>query len=199
MQDAVTKPSSLVLTDRDGTLIRDVPYLSRLEDIQLLPGVASAIRHLNTLRIPVVVVTNQSGVARGYFTESFVQESHLLLNDLLGKEGAHIDRFLYCPHLSGAVKSLYDRDCTCRKPRSGMLKAALDAYGVLPSRAMMVGDSIRDVEAAENLGIMAYLIASDSRTVPSASAYIVSSFSEAVENFLVARNRVISERSSHAP
>ena len=199
MQDVVTKPSALVLTDRDGTLIRDVPYLSRLEDIELLPGVAPAIRHLNTLRIPVVVVTNQSGVARGYFTESFVRESHLLINDLLGREGAHIDRFLYCPHLAGAVKTQYDRDCSCRKPRSGMLKAALDEYGVLPSRTMMVGDSIRDVEAAEKLGVMAYLIASDSRTELSASAFTVSSFSEAVENFLVAQMRVISERSSHAP
>ncbi|MGL3710806.1 D-glycero-alpha-D-manno-heptose-1,7-bisphosphate 7-phosphatase [Leptospirillum ferriphilum] len=199
MQEVASKPFALVLTDRDGTLIRDVPYLSRLEDIELLPGVAGAIRQLNALHIPVVVVTNQSGVARGYFTESFVQESHALLNDLLRREGAHIDLFLYCPHLSGAVKSRYDMDCTCRKPRSGMLKTALDEYGVLPGRTMMVGDSLRDVEAAENLGIMSYFISSDSRPLSSPAAHVVSSFSEAVEHFLVFQNVAITKRSSYAP
>lgn len=199
MQGGPIKTSALVLTDRDGTLIKDVPYLSRLEDIELLPGVADAIRHLNKLGVPVVVVTNQSGVARGYFTESFVQESHALLNEILGKDGAHIDRFLYCPHLAGAGNDPYNKDCTCRKPRSGMLKRALEEYGVLPERSMMVGDSLRDVEAAADLGVQAYFISSDSGGAPHPNARVVLSFFEAVEKFLVDQNLLMSERSSHVP
>ena len=78
------------MTDRDGTLIKDVPYLSRLEDIALLPGVAKTIRTLNRLDIPVVVVTNQSGVARGYFSEAFVRDSHERINAILAEEGARV-------------------------------------------------------------------------------------------------------------
>ena len=197
MQEVAPRPSALVLTDRDGTLIRDVPYLSRLEDIALLPGVAKTIRTLNRLEIPVVVVTNQSGVARGYFSEAFVRDSHDRINAILAGEGARVDLFLYCPHLAGVGIAPYDMDCTCRKPRSGMLKRALEEFSLLPERAMMVGDSLRDVEAAADLGIAGYLISSGIPSSATLSTRIVSSFSAAVEDFLTEKNLLLPERSPH--
>ena len=185
------------MTDRDGTLIKDVPYLSRLEDIALLPGVAKTIRTLNRLDIPVVVVTNQSGVARGYFSEAFVRDSHERINAILAEEGARVDLFLYCPHLAGVGISPYDKDCSCRKPRSGMLKRALEEFSLPPERAMMVGDSLRDVEAAKDLGVTGYLISSDNPSSLRLSARIVSSFSAAVEDFLTEKNLLLPERSPH--
>ncbi len=197
MTNVVLKPPVLVMTDRDGTLIKDVPYLSRLEDIALLPGVAKTIRTLNRLDIPVVVVTNQSGVARGYFSEAFVRDSHERINAILAEEGARVDLFLYCPHLAGVGISPYDKDCSCRKPRSGMLKRALEEFSLPPERAMMVGDSLRDVEAAKDLGVTGYLISSDSPSSLRLSARIVSSFSAAVEDFLTEKNLLLPERSPH--
>ena len=197
MTNVVLKPPVLVMTDRDGTLIKDVPYLSRLEDIALLPGVAKTIRTLNRLDIPVVVVTNQSGVARGYFSEAFVRDSHERINAILAEEGARVDLFLYCPHLAGVGISPYDKDCSCRKPRSGMLKRALEEFSLPPERAMMVGDSLRDVEAAKDLGVTGYLISSDNPSSLRLSARIVSSFSAAVEDFLTEKNLLLPERSPH--
>ncbi len=197
MTNVVLKPPVLVMTDRDGTLIKDVPYLSRLEDIALLPGVAKTIRTLNRLDIPVVVVTNQSGVARGYFSEAFVRDSHERINAILAEEGARVDLFLYCPHLAGVGISPYDKDCSCRKPRSGMLKRALEEFSLPPERAMMVGDSLRDVEAAKDLGVTGYLISSESPSSLRLSARIVSSFSAAVEDFLTEKNLLLPERSPH--
>ncbi len=181
-------PSFLVMTDRDGTIIKDVPYLSRLSDIEFLPGVVDTIRKLNILKVPVCVVTNQSGVARGYFSEEFVQESHLYMNELLGREGATIDRFFYCPHLAQTNDPRYNRECLCRKPHPGLLLSALETFPTPLSRAMMVGDAVRDVEAAKASGVKGYLILGNS-DIPTSSLpekdYVgVLSFQEAVNRFL---------------
>lgn len=179
----------LVMTDRDGTLIKDVPYLSRLSDVEFLPGVIDAIRRLNDLRIPVCVITNQSGVARGYFSEEFVQETHRYMNALLSREGASIDRFFYCPHLARANDARYDVDCLCRKPNPGLLLSALESFSAHPSRSIMVGDAIRDVEAARSAGVKGYLIAGkESPQNPGSgeTSYTeVVSFPEAVDRFLL--------------
>lgn len=178
----------LVLTDRDGTLIRDVPYLSRLQDVEFLPGVIETIRTLNELGIPVSVITNQSGVARGYFPESFVCETHSYMNKILSREGASIDRFFYCPHLSDAKELRYREECSCRKPKPGLLLSALEYFGSSPSMAMMVGDSIRDVEAAQAAQVAGYLISNDTSVQNPLSLKTVytevRSFPDAVNRFL---------------
>src|SRR5512147_596888 len=90
--------SSAVFLDRDGTVIEEVGYLSDLKQLRLIPGAAAAVKRLNEAGLKVVLVTNQSGVARGYFTEAFVRETHNLLAELLGLEGARLDGVYYCPH-----------------------------------------------------------------------------------------------------
>ena len=191
------KTRPVVLADRDGTLIRDVPYLSRLEDIVLLPGVASSIRLLNERGIPVAIVTNQSGVARGYFPESFILESHARILGLLEEEGATVQGLYYCPHLAltepwrgDPSLSSYHRPCGCRKPEPGLLLRALEDLSGDPAQSIMIGDAGRDMEAAFAAGCRwAYRIRKKEEDGPEPEGnrtdlFYVPSFEEAVQRFL---------------
>ena len=178
------KKRPIVLADRDGTLIRHIPYLSKLSDVEFLPGVLSSIRRLNSLKIPVVVVTNQSGVARGYFGEDFVRETHSYMNGILEKEGAHLDGFFYCPHFREASVDRYRVSCGCRKPLPGMLEEALDVFHGDPGSSMMVGDSEGDVLAGKSLGCHNFWILPQEAGKRDDLAFRVSSFEEAVNLFL---------------
>lgn len=147
-----------VFLDRDGTIIREVNYLSRLDEIELLPAAAAAIAKLNQHRIPVILVTNQSGVARGKFTEAFVKESHIYLQKLLQRENAHIDDFFYCPHHPEAGNPPYRKTCNCRKPAPGMLRAAAKKHHLNLKRSYVVGDKLIDVELGLKAGAKAVLV-----------------------------------------
>ena len=113
--------TTVVFLDRDGVLNADIGYLWRKEDVIWIPGAFEAIRLFNRQGWPVVVVTNQSGVARGYYQESDVQTLHQWMNEELAKQGAHIDSFFYCPHYLQAVKPEYAVACDCRKPQPWMI------------------------------------------------------------------------------
>jgi D-glycero-D-manno-heptose 1,7-bisphosphate phosphatase len=183
----MTDKNPLVLVDRDGTIIEDVPYLSRLSDVRFLPGVIDAIRTLNRRNIPVAVVTNQSGVARGLFSESFVRETHEYMNKWLGKERAAIDSFLYCPHFPEAKLPEYRHVCLCRKPEPGLLLDAMKQFGARPESTIMVGDMLRDMIAAQKAGVKGFMIQGeneDNRSEAGLPYVRVSSFSEAVDRFL---------------
>src|SRR6185295_15594036 len=117
-----------VFLDRDGTLIHDVGYLNRLSQVKLFPRTAEALKLLRSAGFSLFVVSNQSGVARGYFPESSVRKAHRRVQALLKSRGARIDGFFYCPHYpQGKVKSL-SRACSCRKPEPGMVKEAAKRY-----------------------------------------------------------------------
>ena len=178
------KTRPIVLADRDGTLIRHVPYLSNLSDVEFLPGVISSLRRLNSLNVPVVVVTNQSGVARGFFGEDFVRETHSYMNAALGKEGVHLDGLFYCPHLKEADVEVYRVSCGCRKPLPGMLEEALKTFHGDPGSSMMVGDSEGDVLAGKSLGCHNFWIVPDEAGKRDDLAFRVASFEEAVNLFL---------------
>src|SRR3984957_4913422 len=105
-----------VFLDRDGTLIKDVGYLAGPSEIRLYRGVAQALRKLRAAGYLLFVVTNQSGVARGYFPESSVKKVHQSLQARLKAQGARIDGFYYCPHYPGAPLKAYAKNCSCRKP-----------------------------------------------------------------------------------
>lgn len=183
----MTSGHPAVLTDRDGTIIEDVPYLSKLSEVRLLPGVSESIRRLNRLGIPVAVVTNQSGVARGLFPESFVRDTHAHIGELLAKEGAHIDAFLYCPHLPEAAILEYRTACRCRKPEPGLLLEAMKRFGASAPLSAMVGDMVRDMIAAQKSGVRGYLIHPEDGGEPddpSVDFIRVASFSEAVDRYL---------------
>jgi histidinol-phosphate phosphatase family protein len=138
--------------DRDGTVIRDTGYVSSPEDVVLLPGAAEAVRLLNRAGIPVVIVTNQSGIARGYFGESEFHSVQERLESLLLAAGARIDATYFCPHVPN------DR-CDCRKPGLGLYLKAAAELGLDLAGALYVGDRVRDVLPVLELGGKGILVA----------------------------------------
>ncbi|MBN1547665.1 MAG: D-glycero-beta-D-manno-heptose 1,7-bisphosphate 7-phosphatase [Syntrophaceae bacterium] len=147
-----------VFLDRDGTINEEVGYLSRLDQLQVYPGSAAAIGQLNRAGIKVVVVTNQSGVARGYFEEAFIPEVHALLQEQLGMEGARIDAFYYCPHHPTEGHAPYRRDCSCRKPAAGLLLRASRDLHIDLAQSYMIGDMMKDIQTGKAVGAKCILV-----------------------------------------
>ena len=148
----------VVFLDRDGTLNEEVCYLYRPEDLHILPGVGEALRMLKEAGYRLVVVTNQAGVARGYYTEEDVRRLHLHMNRLLERDGAGIDAFYYCPHHPEHGIGEYKKDCECRKPKTGMFLRAEKDFPADKEHSFMVGDKLIDVEAGKNYGVRAVLV-----------------------------------------
>lgn len=147
-----------VFLDRDGTINEEVKYLGSPHQLRIIPGAAEAIARLNRVGIPVIVVTNQSGIARGYYTEDDVQEVHNYMDKLLADHGASVNAYYYCPHHPDAIVKKYAVDCECRKPRIGMLSAAAAQENVSLSQAYVVGDKRSDLRAALNAGARGILV-----------------------------------------
>lgn len=142
-----------VFLDRDGTINVEVNYLHRAADLDLIPGAARAIRALNGAGYRVIVVTNQAGIARGYYGESALHALHSHLRATLAAEGARIDAFYFCPHhpdFTGA--------CACRKPMPGMLTQAAVDHGIDLTRSWLIGDSAGDLGAARAAGCRSILV-----------------------------------------
>ena len=148
----------VVFLDRDGTINQEVHYLHKPEDLVLLPGVPEAIRALREAGFRIVVVTNQAGVARGYYTCQEVEHLHAYLNELLEKDGAHIDYVFYCPHHPEHGIGEYKIECDCRKPGTGMFKMAEQYYQIDKAHSYMIGDKLLDVEAGRNYGVHSILV-----------------------------------------
>jgi D-glycero-D-manno-heptose 1,7-bisphosphate phosphatase len=150
--------SAAVFLDRDGTLIEEVGYLDRPERIALYPFATDAIRALNRAGIRVVMVTNQSGVARGFFTETVVDTCHRHIAALLGRGGAHIDAYYYCPHHPDGRVREYAVACDCRKPGRALVDRAVREFGIDPSRSFTVGDRWVDIGLARTVGARGILV-----------------------------------------
>jgi len=147
-----------VFLDRDGTLIDDVGYLDRAEQVALYPWSADALRLLKRAGFAIVVITNQSGVARGLYAESAVHDVHAHLDAELALGGASVDAWYHCPHHIDAVDAAYRLDCDCRKPKPGMLTRAAAALGLDLARSTVVGDRWSDVAAARAVGAAGILV-----------------------------------------
>ena len=146
------------LMDRDGTVTEEVGYVNHVDRLRLLPATAAAIRLINQKGAQAVLVTNQAGVARGYFPEDLVIKVHARLQELLGRDGAYLDAIYYCPHHPQEGPPEYRINCDCRKPKLGMpLKAARD-LGLDLSRSFVIGDKISDVVMAHRLGATGILV-----------------------------------------
>jgi D-glycero-D-manno-heptose 1,7-bisphosphate phosphatase len=150
-------PREAVFLDRDGTLIEEVHYLAAPKQVRLIPGAADAVRKLNDAGVLVVVVTNQAGVARGYFPESRVAEVHARLSELLAAHGARIDAYFYCPHHPEGAGA-YRVACECRKPKPGMLLTAARELDIDLARSWMIGDKPCDAEAGTAAGCRTLLL-----------------------------------------
>src|SRR5262249_53814040 len=129
-----------VFLDRDGTIIEEVGYLDRVDRVQLFPWSVAAIRALNAAKVPIVLITNQSGVARGFFTESVVDDVHRHIGGLLAAGGAHLDAYYYCPHHRDGKIAKYAIACDCRKPGRGLVDRAARELGVDGAQSFTVGD-----------------------------------------------------------
>ena len=147
-----------VFLDRDGTIIEDVGYLERVGRIAMYPWSIDAIRVLNRAGLRVVVTTNQSGVARGYFTEALVDEVHRHIDSLVVQGGARIDAYYYCPHHPDAAVETYRQRCECRKPGRGLVDRAVREFGVDPAQSFVVGDRRLDIQLARAVGARAVLV-----------------------------------------
>jgi D-glycero-D-manno-heptose 1,7-bisphosphate phosphatase len=141
-----------VFLDRDGTMIEDDGYLTRLDRIVWFPWTVDVIRALNREGLPVVVVTNQSGIARGFFTEAFVEETHRHMSAYLAAGGARIDAYYYCPHHILGTVVPYAGPCECRKPGRGLVDRAARDLNIDPARSFVVGDKWLDVGLGRNIG-----------------------------------------------
>lgn len=142
-----------VFFDRDGTLNVNTDYLYKKEDFVWMPQAVEAIKYANDRGYLVIVVSNQSGVARGYYTEEDVKILHRWMNEELKKKGAHIDAFYYCPYHTAGTVPEYTRDSEDRKPKPGMVLKAMREFHIDPKQSIMIGDKPLDVECAANAGI----------------------------------------------
>ena len=140
------EPPSLrpaVFLDRDGTICEEVGYLNHVSRFRMFPFVAAALRRLNEAGYAVIVVSNQSGVARGYFPESLVHQVNEVMTQQLFEAGAKVDAVYYCPHASR-------ENCMCRKPKTGMLERAAHEHCIDLRRSFVVGDRYGDTQLAHN-------------------------------------------------
>lgn len=172
-----------VFLDRDGTLNEEVGYLDSPDRLRLLPGAAEAVRLINQSNLKAVVLTNQSGVARGYYSEQGLEEIHRVLRQLLSREGARLDGIYYCPHHP-------EDECVCRKPRTGMIEAARRELALDLSGSYVIGDKLTDIELAHHVRAKGVLVLTGAgreelaklqeRSDPVRPAYVASDLVEAV-------------------
>ncbi|OQX12972.1 MAG: D,D-heptose 1,7-bisphosphate phosphatase [Desulfobulbaceae bacterium A2] len=147
-----------VFLDRDGTINEQMGYINHISRFHLLPEAAAGIRLLNEAQVPVVVVSNQSGLARGYFPPSLLDEVHALMHEQLAQAGAHVDAVYYCPHHPEAVQQEFRAACDCRKPKPGMLRRAAADMGLDLRRSFVVGDRWSDLKCAVGVGATPVLV-----------------------------------------
>ncbi|MDL2260067.1 lipopolysaccharide heptosyltransferase II [Deltaproteobacteria bacterium OttesenSCG-928-K17] len=150
--------SPAVFLDRDGTINREVEYLARPEQLDLIKGSGPAVSALNRAGYKVVVATNQSGLARGFFTDADLEKIHLRLVELLAIDGARLDGVYFCPHHPEGTVAEYARSCRCRKPESGLFERAAKDLKIDLAHSVWVGDRIRDIAAAEKFGGRSVLV-----------------------------------------
>lgn len=169
--------------DRDGTIAEEVGYLNHASRFRMFPFAAAAIRRLNEAKLPVVVITNQSGVGRGYFPESLVRTVHDLMSEQLEENNAHLDGIYYCPH-SGSD------ECDCRKPKPGLLERAAREHRLDLHRSFVVGDRYGDIELARRAGSRGILVRTgygegevqwQSQKWPAPPEYIAEDLTDAVD------------------
>ena len=139
--------------DRDGVLNVDKSYLYKIEDLEWIDGAKEALAYLTEKGYTIFVVTNQSGIARGYYTVADMEKLHEFMAQQIAAAGGKIEKFYYCPHLPEGKVAEYAVECDCRKPKPGLILRAFAEYDIDKNAAFLIGDKPRDVESAEATGI----------------------------------------------
>lgn len=147
-----------VFIDRDGTINQERHYIYRIEEFELIPGAIEALRLLTKNNIKIYIITNQSGIARGYFTEEqYLQLTDYML-DIFKKEGVRVEKVLYCPHHPEGSVPEYRKDCLCRKPNTKLIEDVISEDNYKVDEIALIGDKEIDVETGLRLGITTYLV-----------------------------------------
>lgn len=170
-------PRRFVLLDRDGTINIDRHYLADPAGLELLPHSLAGLQHLSRLGLGLAVVSNQSGIGRGYFTEETLDAIHLRLRQLLADGGVTLDGLYSCPHVDAD-------DCGCRKPRPGMVRQAAAAHGFDPAAAFVIGDKACDIDLGRAVGATTFLVRTGAGSQATADVqqradYVVTDLAEA--------------------
>lgn len=177
-----------VFLDRDGVINIDKGYVHRIEDFEFYPNVFEALRRLQNAGYKLFIVTNQSGIAVGYYTEDdFLKLTEYML-DKFEKEGIKIEKVYYCPHHENGIVEGYSIKCDCRKPESGMIRQAIEEFDVDPSQSFLIGDKENDILAAHKEGIKAALVKTGQgmKYINNTTAdFIAEDILDAVENFIL--------------
>lgn len=147
-----------IFLDRDGTLNEDVGYPGHFSQMHIYPYSPEAVHKINRAGLLAVVVTNQSGVGRGYFTEAALRKMHRLMNEEFIRNQARLDGIYYCPHYVGSSHQEYNLDCTCRKPYPGLGLRAAEELDIDLHRSYMIGDKYEDILFGRNLGARPVLV-----------------------------------------
>ncbi|MCQ2363341.1 MAG: HAD family hydrolase [Acidaminococcaceae bacterium] len=150
-------PVKAVLFDRDGTLNVDTGYLFRREEFRWMPEAPLALAWLKQQGCDIYVITNQSGIARGYFTVEDMEKLHNFMNDDLSHKGVEIKKFYYCPHLEGGRVAEFACACDCRKPKPGLVLECLRENHLQPEECILIGDKERDLQCAAAAGVRGHL------------------------------------------
>jgi D-glycero-D-manno-heptose 1,7-bisphosphate phosphatase len=161
---ALSMSERAVFLDKDGTLIEDIPYNVDPARIRFAPGAAEGLRLLHAAHYQLIVISNQSGVARGYFTEGMLLTVEARLRDMFSELGVRLTAFYYCPHHPDGVSPRYAIWCSCRKPAPGMLIQAALEHNIDLERSWFVGDILNDAEAGNRAGCRTVLIDNGNET-----------------------------------
>lgn len=156
--------------DRDGVINVDHGYVHRAEDTQFVPGIFDLVRAANERQWPVVVVTNQAGIGRGLYTEEIFHGYMQWMRAQFIAQGAHLDHVYFCPHHPTHGLGVYATECSCRKPAPGMFLQAIAEHSIDPGLSVMVGDSPKDVAAAQAAGVRRIFLLSERERAASVSA-----------------------------
>lgn len=148
-----------VFLDRDGTINVEKNYLYKTEDFEFLPGVIDALKQLQSAGFLLIIITNQSGIGRGYYTEADFQKLNSWMIDTLKNHGVYITDVYFCPHLPDATIEKYRKECNCRKPKLGMYEQAVIDHNISLAKSYAIGDKIRDCAICESTPCKGYLIA----------------------------------------
>lgn len=151
-------PQPAIFIDRDGTINEDSGYVSSPDELVIYSYAAEAVRLINRSGLKAIVITNQSGIARGLYTEATLDTIHNRMIEALARDGAHIDGIYYCPHHPRIGEDRYRKMCDCRKPGTGMLVQAAREHDVDLARSYVIGDKASDINLAANAGARGVLV-----------------------------------------
>ena len=176
-----------VFLDRDGTINVEKNYLYRIDDFEFLPQALDGMKMLYDAGYLLIIITNQSGIARGFYTEEDYEKLTDHMKQVCSDYGVEFTDILYCPHLKGAIVPEYDKECDCRKPATGLFKQTIEKYDIDLSESYAIGDKMRDLTICIDTSCRGYLIGGTSGTIGTESLENI----ESVESLYDAACRIV--------